>query len=258
MALDLSFKPFSGVGAVHFFERGAGGVLLGGFDLGEAPTFTIGKTAPSVEMNTTRNVSRGVAYRMAQSKSANLNIELQTLSDFNLQLLTSGSWTEAIAGSAVVGWVAPTNLVVGQVIKLPAHNVSAVAVKDSTGSPKTVPPASYEVDPMAGTIVLKDITTGGPYVQPFKVDYTPGAIKTLGALKVADKEYTVQFNGINAYDSERVIVEVFRFRFAAEGDMALKSTEFGTYQLAGSILQDETRSEASAGGQYYRLVKAGA
>lgn len=257
MALDLEFKPFSGVGIVTFFERLPGGALGPGFDLGEAPTFTLGNAAPSVEMNTTRDVSRGAVYRMAQSKTANLNIELQTLSDFNWQLLTSGSWSDVAGTAAVVGWVAPNGLQVGQVIKLPAYNVGAsVVVKDSTPTtPKTLPAAGYELDAVGGTITLKDITTGGAYVQPFKVDYTPGAIRQLGAMKVADKEYFVQLNGTNAYDGERTICSAFRFRFASEGEVPLKATEFGTYQLNGSVLRDETRLPDSAGGQYYTLVK---
>lgn len=259
MALDhLTWQAFSGVGPVMFFERDGAGLPKGGFDLGEAPAFNINQQAPAVEMNTTRDASRGVAFRMSQNKAANLSIELQTLSDFNLSLLTSGEWTEAAAGSPVVDWVAPTGLLVGQVIKVPANNLSAVSVEDSTGSPVTLPAGQYELDAVAGTIRLLDITTGGPYVQPFKVSYTPGAIKTLGAFKGADKEWTVQFNGTNAVDGSRAIVEVYRYRFATEGQIAIKQTEFGTWQLNGSILLDTTRQPSAAGGQYYKLVKPGA
>lgn len=258
MPLDLTWQPFSGVGAVMFFERDGAGLPLGGFDLGEAPGFNITNNAPAVEMNTTRDVSRGTAFRMTQSKAAALSIELATLTDFNWQLLTSGVWTEAAAGAPVADWVAPSGLVVGQVIKVPAQNLSAVSVVDSTGAPKTLPVGQYELDAVGGTIRLLDITTGGPYVQPFKVSYTPGAIKTLGAFKASDKEYVVHFNGTNAVDGSRAIVEAYRFRFASEGQMAFKQTEFGTYQLNGSLLLDSTKLASSSGGQYYKLVKPGA
>lgn len=258
MALDYTYRPFSGVGIVTMFARDGAGVLSGGFDLGEAPVFKSTQESPKVEMNTSRDSSRGVAYRMAQSKGASLEIQLRTLSDFNLALLTSGSWTETAASAAVVGWVAPVGLVVNSIIKLPAKNVSAVVVKDSTGSPKTLPPGQYEVDLVGGTIRLLDIATGGAYVQPFKVDYTPGAVKVLGALKAADIDYTVQLNGTNAYDGERGIFEGFKFRFAAEGDSDWISEEFGTWTLRGSLLLDSTRAAGSAGGQYFSWTKAGA
>lgn len=260
MARDLTFQPFSGVGIVTMYERNTDGSAKAGFDLGEAPVFKLTQQAPVVEMNTVRSADRGVAFRMAQSKGASLEIQLKTLNDFNLELITSGVWTETAASAAVVGWSAPADLVVGNVIKLPARNVSAVAVKDSTGgAAKTLPPASYELDPVGGTIKLLDIATGGPYVQPFKVDYTPGAVKVLGGLKATDKEYIVQLNGTNAQDSSRVIFEGFRFRFAAEGDSDwISEGPYGTWTLRGSLQKDELRGAGSAGGQYYALTKPGA
>lgn len=258
MALDLTFQPFSGVGIVTMFPRASDGSLGAGFDLGQAPVFKISHQVPTLELNSSRDVARGVAFRMGQRKVANLEIQLRTINDFTLGLLTGGSFADVAADSAVVGWEAPDDLVVGSVIKLPHKNVSAVTVTDSTGSPLTLLVAGYELDAVGGTITLKDITTGGPYTQPFKVGYTPGATKVIGALKAAETEYTVQLNGTNAYNGERVIVEGFNFRFTSEGDRDWISEEFGTYTLNGSLLIDETRSASGISGQYYSITKPGA
>lgn len=258
MALDyLNFAPWAGSGIVTFYPLTAG-VAGGGFDLGEAPVFKASQAAPSREINTSRSSDRGVAFRWAQSKSASLEIQLKTLSDFTRALLLSGSWTEAAAGTAVTGWVAPTGLQVGQVIKLPAENVSAVSVVDSTGSPKTLAVGQYSLDALAGTIKLLDITTGGPYVQPFKVNYTPGAIKTLGALKAPDQEFRVVMSGTNAVNGKQGVFVGYRFRGAAEGDADYISEEEGTFTIRGSLLKDETRLASSAGGQYYSWNESGA
>jgi hypothetical protein len=254
MALDLSFKPFSGAGIVTMHAI-SNGVVGAGFDLGEVPAFDITQQAPVSEMKTSRDTTRGVAFRMAQSKTANLKMTLKTLSDYTLGLLTGGAWTEVAAGAVVAGWAAPADLVVGNVIRLPDRNVSAVTVKDSTAVPKVLPPASYELDAFAGSIALKDITTGGPYVQPFKVDYTPGVVKVLGANKAPDTDYLVMLNGTNAYDGERAVLEAFKFRFAAEGDSKWISEDYGDWTLNGSLLRDESRSANSAGGQYYAIYK---
>lgn len=258
MGLDLIFKPFSGAGIVTMYQL-VSGVPGAGFDLGEVPAFDINQSAPVLEMKTSRSSDRGVAFRQAQSKAANLSMTLNTITDYTLGLLTSGQWTETAATAAVTGWVAPAALVVGNVIRLPARNASAVAVKDSTsGTPKTLTAGTnYELDPIAGTIVIKDITAGGAFVQPFKVDYTPGAVSTLGSFKAPDSDYLVLLNGTNAYDGSRVVLEVFKFRFAADGDSKWISEEFGQITLKGSILRDDARSSASAGGQYYSLTKAG-
>jgi hypothetical protein len=260
MAMDLTYKPFSGVGVLNFFRRNAAGAIVGGgFDMGESSKLSIAMQAPKLELKTSRSRDRGVAFTMAQEKTSNVVIELRTLNDFILGLLTSGSWTETAASAAVSGWDAPDDLVVGQVIKLPHQNVSLVTVTDSTpGTPKQLPAGQYELDPVGGTIKLLDITTGGGFVQPFQVSYTPGAVKVLGAFKASDEDFFLHFNGTNAYDGDRVICEVFKFRFAPEGEFELIATEYGTYTLNGSVQKDETRPSNSAGGQYYSLTKPGA
>ena len=259
MALNLQYQPFSGAGIVTMYPLGVGGAVGGGYDLGETPVFKTSQQAPNAEMNTSRTPDRGVAFRMAQSKGAGLEIQLRTLDDFTLALLSSGSWSEAAATAAVVDWVAPTALVLNQVIKLPKENVSSVSVEDSTAvTPLVLPPTSYELDALSGTIKLLDLTTGGPFVQPFKVSFTPGAVKVLGALKVPDKEYLVTFAGINAYNGERGTFNGYRYRFAAEGDADWISEDYGTYTLRGSLLQDSTKLANSAGGQYYSWTRAGA
>ncbi|MFN0185121.1 MAG: hypothetical protein ACKVQR_15010 [Aquabacterium sp.] len=257
MALDLTFKPFSGVGVVTLYPI-VSGAANAGYDLGEAPVFKLSTESPVAEMKTSRDSARGTAYRMAQSKAANLEIQLRTLNDYNLSLITGGVWTDVAGGSQVVDWVAPTGLVLNQVIRLPARNVSTVSVKDSSGTPKTLPSGQYELDALGGTLKLLDITTGGAYVQPFKVTYTPGAVAVLGGLKAPDADFLVQLNGTNAYNGERGIFEGFKFRFAQEGEADWISEEFGTWTLRGSLLLDTARLSNSAGGQYYSWTRAGA
>lgn len=263
MGMDLDFKPFSGVGIVSFYRRNPSTGLpsSGGYDLGETVKLDITNTAPKLEMNTSRSAERGVAFSMAQSKTGAVAIELKTVNDFIWGLLTSGSWTEAAAGGAVTGWTAPSGLVAGQFIKLPHQNVSGLVIKDSAGSPATlVAGTDYETgtDPLiAGAFKLKNVTG---FTQPFKVDYTPGAVKILGSFKAPDEDFIVFFDGTNAYDNSRILTEVFRFRFAPEGAMSMVSdgSQFPTYTLNGSIQKDETKPANSAGGQYYKMVKPGA
>lgn len=253
----LNYKPFSGVGIVTMFPRDetTGLPSGGGFDFGESSKLDITNNSPKVEMNTSRTADRGVAFSMAQSKTGQVAITVKTLSDPMLALLTGGTWTLAAASAAVPGWTAPTGLVVGQVIKLPAQNVSAVTVKDSAGSPITlVAGTDYEIDLVAGTIKLKTIAG----TQPYKVDYTPGAVAILGGLKAADADFIIQFAGTNAHDGSRGVLEVYKFRPAPEGAISFIGTEYGEYQINGSIQKDTTKSASSAGGQYYKWVRADA
>lgn len=256
MSFDLTMKPFSGAGIVTMYPL-TNGVPGAGIDMGEVPTFDIGQEAPVAEMKTSRDQSRATAFRMAQSKAASLNLQLNTLNDATLAMLTSGTWSDVAAAGAVVGWAAPTGLVVGNVIRLPNRNVSAVAVKDSTGggAKNLVAGTHYELDAIAGTVRLLDITAGGPYVQPFKVDFTPGAVSVLGAFKAPDQDWLVMLNGTNAYNGDRVILEGFKFRFGAQGQSKWISNDYGQWQINGSLLLDSTRAANSVGGQFYSVTK---
>jgi hypothetical protein len=148
----------------------------------------------------------------------------------------------------------PTGAVVGDSLILPAKNVSAVTVRDSTGSPKTLPGGQYELDAFAGSITLNDLTTGGPYVQPFKADYTPGAVNVIGAFKLLATEVYIRMDGVNTDDNSRVICDVFRTRLSPSRQMDLINNDFNDFEVAGSVLADLTRSASSAGGQFYSLT----
>ncbi len=258
MPMDLNFKPFSGVGILTLYGRDpvTGLINTGGYDLGEPGAVEVTNNAPRVEMNTQRSPDRGVAFSWAGSKAASLSIRLRTVSDYIWTLLTGGVYTDVPAGSPVVNWTFPSGLQVGQVVKFPAMNIGSVTVRDSTGSPVTaVAGTHYEMDLVAGTAKILSLTG---LTQPLKADYTPGAVKIIGALKAPDVDYTAVFNGTNSVDNSRVIGEFYRFRFAAEGGLALIQTEAGEYQLNGSLQKDETRLASSTGGQYYRLVQPAA
>jgi hypothetical protein len=51
------------------------------------------------------------------------------------------------------------------------QNVSAVQIQDSDATPKTLPVSQYSVNAKHGLLVVLDATSGGPYTEPFTVDY---------------------------------------------------------------------------------------
>ena len=253
MPMNHNFAPFSGVGIVTVHERTAAGLAGAGYDLGETPSFKLNATQQRAEMKTSRDASRGVAYQLSGQAGGSLEIKVATLTDSMLSLLTQGVWTDSAAGAAVVGWVAPT-VEVGQVIALPSGNVSGVVVKDSTGTPKTLAPGkNYTLDAFAGTITITGLTTDGPFVQPLKVDYTPGEIRTMGSLKAVNKDWWVKLAGTNAYNGERMLLDTFRVNFAADGDSTWIQEGYGEWVLKGSIIRDSLKAETAPGGQYYAI-----
>lgn len=250
----LSFVPWSGVGIVMAFLRtNAQGDVGVGYDFGESTQFKIKRASSPVEQNTSRTTDRGVVFRMPGTAKIQVEIKTKTLPPFLEALTNRGSWQELGAGTPVVGWVAPTGMEVGMVMRLPSRSVSAVVVRDSTGTPKTLPVSQYQLDPLGGTIRILSLA-GGPYVQPFKVDYTPGPVTVMGALagSTAD-EWLLQFNGVNAYNDERKSIVCFRSRFNIEGEQDLIMDQFGEYTVMADLLKDEARLSTSVGGQYYGI-----
>ena len=250
MPMNHSYQPWSGVGVVSIHQRSAAGAPLAGFDMGETPSFKIQLTQPTAEMKTSRDTSRGVAFKMAQSAGGTVELKIATLTDGLLSLLTQGAWTDSAAGAAVTGWTAPT-AEVGQVIALPSGNVSAVTITDSTATPKTlVAGTDYVLDAFAGTILVRNLTG---YTQPLKAAYTPGAIRTMGALKAVNQDWYMKFAGTNSYDGTRALVDAFRVNFAADGDSPWIQEGYGEWTLKGTILRDITKLDTSPGGQYYAV-----
>lgn len=255
MPLDRTYKPYSGVGVISIHSRTAAGLPGVGEDMGETPSFKINVNQPQAEMKTFRDRSRGVAFRMAQAASGTVELTLATLSDQVLQLLTDGTWTDTAAGAAVAGQVLPA-VEVGQVLPLGPGNISGLTLADSTATPKTlVNGVNYTADLFAGTITILDLTTGGPFVQSLRASYTPGAIRTLGALKAANTEWWLKFSGTNAYDGSRGLVDAYRVQFGSDGDTQWIQEGYGSYTLKGAILRDTTKLATSPGGQYYAIRK---
>lgn len=245
---------FSGQGKVLVGKRntdGSPGLLRW---VGNASVFKIAFTQDTVERHESYTGSRTPNRRLTKQNKAALTLTWDEFNPDNMALGLLGDVTAVAAGSAVTGWVTPeSDAIVGSIIALPSKNVSAVAIKDSTPTTPLVLTAgvNYELDGPAGTFELLDITTGGPFIQPFKVDYTPGALKMVGAFKYATQELFVRFDGINTDDGSRCIVDLFRTRFSPIKNRDLISDDYNDFELDGTLLSDPTRLATSAEGQFY-------
>jgi hypothetical protein len=252
---------FSGQGIAYIAPRLANG-LPGIFrDFGNASVFKITQSVDTVERNESRTGSRLPLRRMTKSQGGKLQIVGDEFNKENFALSTLGVATAVAAGTAVAGFVLPTGVAVGDVLALPAKNVSAVAIKDSaSGSPKVLTlNTHYSLDPLAGSIKILDLTTGGALTQPLKADFTPGAVDVIGAFKSINTEYFLRLDGVNTDDNnKRGICDVFRVRFDPAKALDLISNDYLDFDLEGTILADLTRSAASAEGQFWSFTTAAA
>lgn len=250
---------FSGQGIVEIAPRLVSG-LPGVFrDIGNSSVFEIALTSDIVERAESRTGFRLPNRRLTKSQGGTLHIVGDEFNRPNFAQNVLGTATDVAAAAPVAGYVLPDQLKVGDIVSVPAKNIGTVTVKDSTGSPKTlVKDTNYSIDPLSGEIKILDITTGGAFTQPFKVDYTPGAVSVVGAFKLASAEYYVRLKVVNTDDNNKPgVCDVFRVRFDPTKALALINNDYLDWDLNGTILADLNRLSTSPEGQFFSYTEAG-
>lgn len=248
---------FSGVGLVSVAPRLASGLAGIGRFLGNCPSLKVSHSPDSVERNESMTTARGPYRRMTKTTQATIELVCDEFSKDNLAMFLFGRVDTVAAGGTVAATAfagGATTAKVGSVLLMPDKNVTAVVITDSTGSPKTlVAGVNYDLDAFNGSIRLLDITTGGPFVQPFKYAYTKGAVDVVSGLAVPDQELWLNMAGTNVDTGERGVFDAYRCRFTPTENMDLINNDYQDYTLKGSILLDSTKTNAGVGGQYYRF-----
>lgn len=192
-------------------------------------------------------------YRqMTKTRSGTINIKFDEFNIDNMALMQIATVTTVASGTAVTGYAFPSGAKVGSYLVVPAKNISAVALKDSTATPKVLTSGeNYQLSPFGGNVELLDITTGGPFTQPFKMDYTPGAYTKVGAFNRAITDLYLQFIGINTDDGSPLAADIFRARLKPVKEFSFITDDYADFELTGSVLADMTRQADSADGQFF-------
>jgi hypothetical protein len=250
---------FSGQGIVSIAERLPSG-LPGIFaEIGNADTFEIGLSEEAVERTESMTGQRLPHRKMTKSRGGTLKIKGDEFNAKNFARAIIGKIIDVAAGTAVTGHALPAGMVVGDIYALPGKNITAstVTLKDSTGTPKTLTlDTHFSFDPLPAEIKLLDITAGGPYVQPFKADFTPGAHRAIGAFQDVSKEFFVRLKGINTDTGERGISDCYRVKINPTKALALINADFLDFELDCTILADLTKTTTTPGGQFYGFYTA--
>jgi hypothetical protein len=246
---------FSGQGKISIgaARLGAGGILIPGLlrPIGNATVLAPGIEEDIEERKESMSGSRLPFRRLVRGRTGSLSISFDEFSPDNLALALGGTLTTVAAGGAVPNFAFPSGAKVGDALAVPAKNISGVVVKDSTGAPLTLALGTdYDLDAFAGTVTLKNL---GAYIQPFKVDYTPGAHRKVAAVNAATTDYYVRFDGVNTDDNSRIVVDFFKVRFSVIGELPLINEGFFDYALEGDVLADTARAVAGSEGQFFAV-----
>jgi hypothetical protein len=246
---------FSGQGKIYIGPAmiGAGGIRQPGNLrlIGNATVITPGIEEDIEERNESHTGSRLPFRRLVRGRTGSLSLSFDEFSPDNLALALGGTLTTVAAGGAVTNYAFPSGAKVGDLLAVPAKNISAVAVKDSAGAPATlVLGTDYDLDAFAGGVVLKAL---GSYVQPFKIDYTPGAHRKVAAINTGSTDYYVRFDGINTDDNSRIVADFFKVRFSVISELPMINEGFADFAMEGDVLADTARSSSGAEGQFFAV-----
>ncbi len=245
---------FSGQGRVHIGARDASGNPMGLAYVGNVPELKVSLSVETLEHQESTSGQRLTDLQLIKTKKGEFACTLEELIATNLALALYGTTLEQGTGT-VTAEALPNPVTVGSLYLLTKQNVTSVVVKDSTASPKTLPAGQYTVNAKHGSLVVNDKTTGGPYVEPFKVDYAFDAASVTTLFTQPLPERWVRFEGLNTADGNReVVIDPYRVAINPAKELSVITEELLKFELSGQVLADTLKPAGGELGQFGRII----
>ncbi|MCX8016478.1 MAG: DUF4097 domain-containing protein, partial [Rhodocyclaceae bacterium] len=243
---------FSGQGRVYLAQRDANGNPLALRWVGNVSDLKVSLAVETIEHKESYSGQRLTDLTLIKAKTGEFSCTLEDFSVENLELSLYGTTSSNTSGS-VSNETLPAGITAGEIRLLANPFVSSVTITDSSGTPKTLPATQYTVHENQGAIQFNDITTGGPYTQPFKVSYTRGASRRIAMFRQAQPEVWMRFDGVNTADGNKpVILDLYKIAINPTKDLSMIGDEQQRFELSGKVLADMTKVNDAALGQFGR------
>lgn len=245
---------FSGQGRVYIGARDAAGNPQGLNYVGNVPELKVSLSVETLEHQESTSGQRLTDLQLIKTKKGEFACTLEELIPVNLELALYGTTTEQATGT-VTDEALPNPLTLGSLYLLAQQNVSTVVVKDSTATPKTLAAGQYRLNAKHGSLSITDITTDGPFVEPFTVDYAYGAAQSTALFTQPLPERWVRFEGLNTADGNReVVIDLYRVAINPARELSIITEELLKFELSGQVLADTLKSASGDLGQFGRIV----
>lgn len=245
---------FSGQGRVYIGARDSNGNPLGLSFVGNVPELKVSLSVETLEHQESTSGQRLTDLQLIKTKKGEFSCTLEELIAINLGLALYGTTTDQMSGT-VTNETLATPMATGSLYLLAKQNVSSVVIKDSSPTPKTLPTSQYQLNAKHGSLLINDITTGGPYVEPFKADYAYGAAQSTAMFTQPLPERWIRFEGLNTADSNReVVIDLYRVAINPAKELSVITDELLKFELSGQVLADTLKPAAGDLGQFGRIV----
>ncbi|MEW8420123.1 MAG: hypothetical protein AB2669_08370 [Candidatus Thiodiazotropha endolucinida] len=245
---------FSGQGRVYIGARDTVGNPQSLSYVGNVPELKVSLSVETLEHQESTSGQRLTDLQLIKTKKGEFACTLEELVPVNLELALYGTTTQVTAGT-VTGEVLPNPISLGDLNLLAQQNVSSVVVRDSSSTPLTLPPAQYSVNEKHGSLMINDASSGGPYTEPFVVDYAYGAAQRTAMFTQPLPERWVRFEGLNTADANReVVIDLYRVAINPANELSVITDELLKFELSGQVLADTLKPAAGDLGQFGRII----
>lgn len=240
-------QSFSFQGKVYLGPRLVGGKPGALIWVGDAPKCDVALQTEAEDQKESYSGNRLTSARLQKGNTASVSLTLNWANSHNLALGLYGTELTVSSGS-VTAEALPSGLVAGDSVVLNHGGVSALVIKDSSGTPATLTAGTdYELDSANGGVVK--ILNVGSYTQPFKADYAHTASADVTMFTAAAPERYLFLDGINTVDGSPVRLRLYKVRFDPSSSIPCINDGFGQLELNGSVLYDsEAAVDANLGG----------
>jgi hypothetical protein len=246
-----------GKGKVALAERDSNGGVSKILYTGNCPELKISGSADRIEHYESQTGTNLKDRSIVKTSGLEMSMSLESVGYDVLALLMWGAKAD-IAVAATQNYTFPSGVANNDIHIVPnGFNMTATSLKDSAGTPATVPTTKYNLDPSFGTIEFLDTAT---YTQPFKLFYDRGAAKSVPFFTSTAPTRFLRFEGLNLGNpgaglSEKFLVELYIVQFDPVSDLGVIGDDFGKFELKGGLQLDDTRVSNAALGGYGRIVK---
>lgn len=241
----MSTKSYIGKGTVYL-------------QIGSNPLVSIGNVSKlgfniseeKIEQQDYENAGGGVTASVSRIKSVGVDLTGYSFDDTNMALATRGT-AAARAGAAIVDEA--VKVVKGGLVTLARlQDLDATITVEDAGTPL-----------VEGTDFIRrrsgiefTATTAIANGTTVDVSYTALADSLIQGLVESAQNVRLVFDGLNEADSGKpVVIEAFKVQFSPTKGLDLIGDAFGTIQLSGTVLKDETKT-ANGVSQYFTVKKA--
>jgi hypothetical protein len=225
---------FIGKGKVYLGPYGAAGAMR---PVGNCSKLTLSVDEETKKLLDYMTAGGGVASKMSRISGVTATMALREFNAENIALAVYGE-ADAVTGSSVTDETHTAYK--GGLVRLAHINPSTVVVTNEAGTTTYDITDDYLVYP--GGIYI--VPTGDIVdAQVIKVDYAYPAQNVIEAIVNSAQEWVMAFDGLNeAKTGNPVVVDVYRVKFGPTKALDMIEDDFGTLELTGESLKDETKT----------------